>query len=187
MSQANAAAIRRRANIPSNTPTPNPANNNNVRQQQPSQLNEQSNVTQSGLTLPQVISLVDRRLINLETFMKESKEQQNQNVKFNISEQPITQPQVLQNEIIEEYNHRFEILADELANLKDVILKLQTYTMDVNKMLVDERIHVFSDLGGNQTNTPVESEPEELMDNNETATSMDLRNLVKEELLNDTD
>jgi len=59
--------------------------------------------------------------------------------------------------------------------------------MDVNKMLVDERIHVFSDLGGNQTNTPVESEPEELMDNNETATSMDLRNLVKEELLNDTD
>jgi hypothetical protein len=187
MSQANAAAIRRRANVASNLPTPNPANNN-VRPQTSKPSSDQTNISQSGLTLPQVIAVVDRRLINLETFMKESKEQKpaTQNVQFSISEQANTQIPSFQSDIIDEYNHRFEILADEIANLKDIVLKLQTYTMDVNKMLVDERIQVFSDLGENQTNTHVESDSEVVVDNKQT-TSMDLRNLVKEEFLSESD
>ena len=39
------------------------------------------------------------------------------------------------------------MLAEEIASLKDTLLKLQTYTMDVNKMLLDERVNVLSDLG----------------------------------------
>jgi len=31
--------------------------------------------------------------------------------------------------------------------LKDIVLKLQAYTMEVNKTLYEERIHVLSDMG----------------------------------------
>ena len=57
-------------------------------------------------------------------------------------------------EIISEYNSRFDLLAEEINNLKDVILKLQTFTMEVNKTLMDERIRVLSDIG----NAPNSSE-----------------------------
>jgi len=39
------------------------------------------------------------------------------------------------------------MIADEIASIKDVILKLQSFTMEVNKSLYDERIHILSDLG----------------------------------------
>jgi hypothetical protein len=35
--------------------------------------------------------------------------------------------------------------------MKDTIMKLQTYTMDVNKMLLEERVNVLSDLGENKS------------------------------------
>ena len=50
-------------------------------------------------------------------------------------------------EMTSEFNHRFEMLADEIGTLKDIVLKLQSYTMEVNKTLMEERIHVLSDLG----------------------------------------
>ena len=55
--------------------------------------------------------------------------------------------------IIDEFNGRFEIFAEEIANMKDVIMKLQSYTMDVNKTLLEERFHVLSDLGISQNGT----------------------------------
>jgi hypothetical protein len=112
--------------------------------------------TQGGLTLPQVISLVDTRLIRLEQFMKETQENNNVYkpvVEFKDSESNIisaeSDPDQLTdlNEILEEYNNRFVLLAEEMAQLKDTIMKLQTYTMDVNKMLLEERVNVLSDLG----------------------------------------
>lgn len=78
---------------------------------------ESSPLPQSaGLTLPQVIALVDKRLIHLETNMVE---------KNNIPN--------------EEFENRFEILAEEISNIKEIVLKLQSYTMSVNKMLLDEK------------------------------------------------
>jgi hypothetical protein len=104
----------------------------------------------TGLTLPQVISVIDTRLIVLETFMKETK---------NTTTSPFlpsTTPAVTSatslpsvpenNEIMEEMDTRFDILAREIADLKDIVLKLQAYTMDVNKTLLEERIHILSDL-----------------------------------------
>ena len=69
MSQANAAARKRRAGGASLQEVP-PA---------PVQTQAQS---KAGLTLPQVISLVDKRLTTLETFMRES------HVDATTSEQP---------------------------------------------------------------------------------------------------
>lgn len=141
MSRANASARQRRAGIePSSIPSPissSPAS-------QP-----------AGLTLPQVISLVDTRLIKLEQFMKETIENKSNNssnnssnsvsnIEIRDSESNIidsSDPNQLTdlNDILEEYNNRFVLLAEEMGQLKDIVLKLQTYTMDVNKMLIEER------------------------------------------------
>jgi hypothetical protein len=114
----------------------------------------------AGLTLPQVISLVDTRLIRLEQFMKDTQENNNTYkpvVEFRDSASNVvsaeSDPEQLTdlNDILEEYNNRFVLLAEEMAGLKDTIMKLQTYTMDVNKMLLEERVNVLSDLGNNST------------------------------------
>ena len=104
---------------------------------------QNSTKPQTGLTLPQVIHVIDNRLISLESFMKDAK-LSNQNIqKNNVSFE--NQP-VLSNEIVEEFQNRFEILATEIADLKDIVLKLQSYTMDINKTLIEERIHIMSDI-----------------------------------------
>jgi predicted nucleic acid-binding Zn-ribbon protein len=127
-----------------------------------------------GLTLPQVISLVDTRLIRLEQFMKET--QENNNVYKPISEFKDSSSNVISsesdpdqltdlNEILEEYNNRFVLLAEEMASLKDTIMKLQTYTMDVNKMLLEERVNVLSDLGTENATFTMNSKTEDLQEN----------------------
>jgi hypothetical protein len=45
------------------------------------------------------------------------------------------------------------MIVEEVATLKDIVLKLQTYTMDVNKTLLEERINILSDLGNNNNQT----------------------------------
>ena len=101
----------------------------------------------TGLTLPQVISVIDTRLIVLENFMKDTK---NTNTETKSAPNPVQSESQIQgpeiNEIVEEMDTRFDILAREIADLKDVVLKLQAYTMDVNKTLLEERIHILSDL-----------------------------------------
>lgn len=87
---------------------------------QPSIPPPQQSSQPGGLTLPQVIALVDRRLTTLET-----KETADDSQVFD--------------ETIEEIENRFEILAQEISELKQTILSLQTYTMTVNKVLYDER------------------------------------------------
>ena len=42
--------------------------------------------------------------------------------------------------VLDEFQSRFEILAEELSSLKNIVLSLQSYTMDVNKRLLEERI-----------------------------------------------
>jgi hypothetical protein len=79
--------------------------------------------------------------------------------------------------IIDEFNNRFTIFADEISEMKDIVLKLQSYTMEVNKTLMDERIQVFSDLNAN-------SEPASNLNDVESAqqTSLDLKDLIQTEL-----
>jgi hypothetical protein len=48
-------------------------------------------------------------------------------------------------EVLDEFNSRFETMAVEIENLKNIVLSLQSYTMDVNKMLLEERVRILSD------------------------------------------
>jgi hypothetical protein len=190
MSQSNAAAIRRRVSQPAI------ATSSSQGQPPTSSQNSGPAVQTSngpGFTLPQVIAVIDKRLTNLEAFMKEIKsdptstravtfEMDNSQVPSSSSTPSV--PIDAFNDMVTEFNNRFEILAVELASLKDTIIKLQTYTMDVNKMLVDERVHVFSDLGTDNTaQTMMDQEP--VTDSNEAfeSNSVDLKDLVSAELL----
>jgi len=129
MSAAIAAARKRRA--PASAQTTESAS---------LQTNTQSANTQpSGLTLPQVIALVDRRLIALEQHMKTQQEtpaQKNETVESTAN----------LDVIVEEFNSRYAILAEEIENIKNIVLNLQSYTMEVNKTLLEERVRVLSDI-----------------------------------------
>jgi hypothetical protein len=159
MSKANASAKSRRA-FPQNQGLPTSQPPAPVATQQPQQ---------SGLTLPQVVSLIDKRLIQLETFMKETKDSTGKKVTFEDSSASAvrsTDSDPNLSKVIDEFNTRFDIFAEEISNLKDIVLKLQSYTMEVNKTLMEERINVFSDLGQN---------------NNADIFSMNVENLNSEE------
>jgi len=140
-----------------------------------------------GLTLQQVISQLDTRLLFLEQFVIDSKASTNlkpttvtdsaantpvvsQTVEPNIS-MPDVEIMVKQllDEHMSEFSHRYELLATEILNLKMIVMKLQTYTLDVNKALMDERIRILSDLGdnGSQNNMDEQAEPELSQENQE--------------------
>lgn len=135
MSQANAAARKRRAGGASIQDNVAPVQN------------LQSQTPKAGLTLPQVISLVDKRLITLETFMKDSGS--STNVLSNVPTTSSVSEDAV-NQLADEFNSKFEMLAQEVADLKDIVLKLQSFTMEVNKTLFEERIQVLSDMGENK-------------------------------------
>jgi hypothetical protein len=145
MSQSLASAKRRRAPV-QETPV------NNIAQQNQSQPQIQS----GGLTLPQVIQIVDKRLIVLEKFMTEMKTVGPVENSDTAIEEDM--PSSL-SEVVEEFNQRYEMLAEEIVNIKNIVLSLQSYTMDVNKKLLEERIRILSDVEG------VEPEEENLDEN----------------------
>ena len=122
MSNSIAAAKRRRAGVIEQPPPPVPS------------VSTQQGQVPSRLTLPQVISMLDARLVKLENSP--------------IQEQQPTQlidGSVSVSEYVVEMDHKFSVLVEEITTLKDIVLKLQAYTMDVNKMLVDERIQIMSE------------------------------------------
>jgi hypothetical protein len=185
MSAANAAARKRRA-APDAAPS---------MISRPTQFGAQNNsqppvAPNAGLTLPQVIALIDTRLVKLETFMKDSTQNTGSTNESNINRPVNRELEITNNDIVfQEVDRRFEILATEINNLKDMLLKLQTYTMEVNKTLMDERIHVFSDLGAGNTEYQNQSSDNIFLPNEPEAeqelASMDLRNLANEELSTD--
>jgi hypothetical protein len=125
MSAANSAAKKRRAPPSMEPPRPSTPMMNNSAPQQPT--------STAGMTLPQVIALIDKRLVNLETITKEKL--------FDGTDDSVSMENTssFSKEILDEFNSRFEIMAEEIANIKNIVLSLQSYTMDVNKMLLDER------------------------------------------------
>jgi hypothetical protein len=130
MSAANAAARKRRA--PIETPQ-RPVTSNTF---QSSQQEQQSRP--AGLTLPQVISVIDARLINLENYVKDAKATK---ASADVSVQNKSDLSITDNDVfMQELDGRFEVLVEEINNLKDMLLKLQSYTMDVNKTLMEERV-----------------------------------------------
>jgi hypothetical protein len=148
MSQSLAAAKKRRAGI---QPTDPVATSKQISQNSMQSQSTTSNM-QNGLTLSQVIQVVDKRLVILETFMKENKSSLIPNLipkqnhvsfsdenKNNTNESIENENMADFQEIVDEFNERFGMLANEISELKDIVLNLQSYTMNVNKMLLENR------------------------------------------------
>ena len=167
MSSSNAAAIRRRVGaqgVPAPAPTPGQTTSNMPRPPSGSA----TPTTPSQMTLQQVISTVDKRLSQLETIVQSNNNNTNNNES---TELPL---------IVDEFNNRFELIVTEINSLKDIVMKLQSYTMEVNKMLVDERIHILSDLGNNSVTSSNASSRVRASSPN----SVDLKKMVEQELNN---
>lgn len=150
MSQALASARKRRAQPEGpSSPIPNPASSIYNRSSSASSSQQQSSaqLNPNALTLPQVISVVDHRLMLVEQYVKEQRERVDTD-----GNTAATLPDNV-TEILGEYSDRFDIIADELASLKNMLLSLQSFTMDVNKKLMDERIHMLSGSSSTGENT----------------------------------
>lgn len=173
MSSSNAAAIRRRA-TPAQTnppPLPKPSDTSAKSVSQPMQ----------GLTLQQVISTFDKRIKDLESSTKPEQ--------FSITN--TLDAMQLDNlpSIMQEFNSRFEMIAEEISSMKDVIMKLQSFTMEVNKSMYDERIHILSDLGNSVSGSTVDNRdhtaqfaPVHPPRGSDSPTSIDLKSLAESEL-----
>ncbi len=83
-----------------------------------------SSTKQNGLTMQQVITAFNSRITKLE-----------ENINDSSSDINVTN---------DEIDSRFQILVNEIQSLKDMVLKVQSFTMEVNKTLFDERIKVLT-------------------------------------------
>lgn len=152
-----AAAKKRRAGIQSNVPI------------EPTQKLPQPPA--QPLSMAQVINSIDKRLINLETFVsiQNSSKSNLTTVSANSSSDlKLTSNDTnMFSEYVDDMNVKFSLLAEEITNLKDIVLKLQTYTMDVNKTLMEERIHILSDYTDIKVNHEVNHEANDEIINQE--------------------
>jgi hypothetical protein len=92
------------------------------------QINPQSNVSlqqsqqsSNGWSHAQVISIIDNRLLMIEKKLKEDPVSRSVDNNSDLSE--------LQNE----YEERFDMILREIDSIKEIVIKLQAYTMDVNR------------------------------------------------------
>ena len=117
MSKANSSARQRRAGgavLPGQDSKPVSAPASQISPQQ-----------QSGLSLQQVIALIDKRLVSLEVFAKETKE----TPPVQVSAPTVNHEEI--NHLADEFNSKFEMIATEVAELKDIVLKLQRLYQDI--------------------------------------------------------
>jgi hypothetical protein len=164
MSVSSATAAKRRRTVVNNAPifrstVPQTQNNSNMNsyptQNHPPQSTPVSATTNTQyidskkpMPLQQVISVLDNRILYLESHLmnnttpnsyNDENENENENsptyTKLEIDEIIANS---IKNHIIE-FDSRYEILATEIASLKEFVLSLQTYTFDVNATLDKER------------------------------------------------
>ena len=113
---------------------------------------ETSSDFKKPMSLQQVITVFDKRLLTLEKAIIENKvplEASQQNISIN-NELNMEQTQKLIDTLREdlkitlteqskEFDYRTNLLATEITNLKEIVIKLQSYTLEVNKTLYEEQ------------------------------------------------
>jgi len=132
MSSINAAK-KRRANI------------SQVQQIQTQQPQQQS----KPMSLPQVLKMFDSRLVTLEKATNEAKPHSVVVESPGVSQEETNAIK----EVLNEYDERFQMLAGEIQEMKSALMKLQTYTMDVNKTLLEERVQYMTPVANTTSST----------------------------------
>ena len=178
MSSSNAAAIRRRVGSQNNLPTATNQSSNLGSIPENVDTDKKENV--KTYTMTEMVTLLNSRVVALERG-------NNQNSTATASVSDNTTLEELRS-LADEVNIRFELFANEIANMKDTVMKLQTYTMDVNKMLMNERIQILSNVEQSEISEPefqdLDDSANDVFSNSEEVTSVNVSNLAKEELKN---
>ncbi len=153
MSASNAAAVRRRVGNQNNPPMPsaNPISSSPT-------TNSTTSTKQTGMTLQEVISHFNKKIQTLEENVSNIIPSTPANGTTSSGNTTTPNSQEL-NVIFSEFNDRFELFAQEIALMKEQLLKLQTYTMDVNKVLYEERVRVLSNSESDTKISSDDSEP----------------------------
>lgn len=149
--------VQRRTNIPqpgARQQIP-PQQQPQQRTPMPETVDSQPNM-QRPMSLQQVISVFDKRLLHIEGHIIKNGSANNQTEKVDSSS--ITKDMDSLKESIRknldgqfsEFDHRYQLLANEISNLKQIVLKLQSYSLEINKSLMDERNEILSKLNNVQ-------------------------------------
>jgi hypothetical protein len=167
MSSSNAAAIRRRVGAQAAPITPSNSSSNLT----PIPENSSSEKKNKILTMTEMVTLLNSRVNAIEKGT-------------DVSSTNNTQEELRL--LADEINVRFELFANEIANMKDTVMKLQSYTMDVNKMLVNERIQILSNMEQTEIQAPefldLDANTTNVFSNIDDVTSVDVSTLAKEEI-----
>lgn len=128
MSNSLASAKRRRANLQPETTS--------VSQPQPQQ-SQGSNQPQSQtkLTIPAYLSLLESRLLTLEKRVDGS---DGTALMVEMDGPDGAKNTMKITDYMEDMDKRFQMLAEEITNMKDIVLSLQRYTMEVNQNLLSQ-------------------------------------------------
>ena len=176
MSSSNAAAIRRRVGNQNNLPTTNSSSNLGSI---PENSNTDKKENVKTLTMTEMVTLLNSRVVALERGTNQTATSSNDNTTLDELRS-----------LSDEMNIRFELFANEIANMKDTVMKLQTYTMDVNKMLMNERIQILSNVEQSEVSEPefqdLDVSMNNVFSNSEEVTSVNVSKLAKEELKSKT-
>ena len=146
------AAKKRRANLAAEVNAP-PISRN---------LSTNQPTSGNGLTIQQIITTFNSRITKLEENTNNYKNNNN-NDDDNL---PVSS---------DEIDTRFHILVHEIGELKDMVIKLQSFTMQVNKTLFDERIKLLS-----LDNASIDINNDTMTDLNNTTNNMKLQTLVNQ-------
>ena len=142
MSGSLASAKAKRAGIAPTTPPPPQQQQQQQQQQQPPGVR---------LSIPQVITMLDSRLAKLEIGARSTP----------APAAAAAAAPAFDRSVLEDLDAKFMMLAEEITMMKDVIMKLQAFTMDVNKTLFEERIQIMSEVDGGIKPSQVVEEPSE--------------------------
>lgn len=99
---------------------------------QNTQTQQPAPAAQSGrvqVSIPQMFALMERRISSVEKDVREYLGTKEESESKEDSE--------TFKKLTDEYESRFELLAIEMNNMKDLLMKLQSFTMDVNKVLLE--------------------------------------------------
>lgn len=120
-----ALAKKRRANMAPTPTSPTPDSSQTNRPQ-----------AKGNITLPQVLSMMERRILQLESNIKNGNTASSSNMA--IDDRSMIEKDEGLKSVLDEYEARFEMLATQFNEMKDLVLKLQSYTLEVNKMLLEK-------------------------------------------------
>ena len=146
--QSNASAKRRRAGTANTTPIFRSEDGVNNEPSTISQ-NVQEENTKRPMSLQQVITVFDQRLLHLEKIIIEQGNISRSNTSNNENSALLESLQVDFKKSLEtcvsEFDHRYNILANEVIDMKKIILKLQTYTLDINQHIIKEHLLLLNE------------------------------------------